>query len=263
RPGLLPPRPPGLRQRALLPELHRARPLLRADRHQARRRRRRRMARARLRAPDRDAGRIRGRRAAGRREVLLSDAIVVVRDDAGDDEQEMARQFVPMLGTAYRALERPPVEFRDWPWRAERTLADLVGDKRATVTHRGCRFVMPYVEGEVPDSMVQLTVLASLHDYGKWRGEPVPLEAELRKGLELFHDPKRETLMRFVPGLEGGKDPGEVDSWYLYHPLINLARLALDGDEEARRLLLGSVGFGVRAAHHFDYRWPILYRIED
>lgn len=196
-------------------------------------------------------------------EVLLSDAIVVVRDDAGDDEQEMARQFVPMLGTAYRALERPPVEFRDWPWRAERTLADLVGDKRATVTHRGCRFVMPYVEGEVPDSMVQLTVLASLHDYGKWRGEPVPLEAELRKGLELFHDPKRETLMRFVPGLEGGKDPGEVDSWYLYHPLINLARLALDGDEEARRLLLGSVGFGVRAAHHFDYRWPILYRIED
>ena len=196
-------------------------------------------------------------------DVVLSDAILVFRDWAGDTEQEMARQFVQMLGSAYTALDLPPVHYRDWPWRAERTLADLAREKRATVHHRGFRYVMPYVAGEVPDNMVQLTVIASLHRYGKWRGEPVPLEAELRKGLRQFHDPKRETLRRFLPGLEGDKDPKEVDSWYLYHPLINLARLALDGDEEARELLLGSIGFGVRAAHHFEYRWPILYKIDD
>ena len=196
-------------------------------------------------------------------EVVLSDAILVFRDWAADNEQEMARQFLQMLGAIYSTLELPPVTYRDWLWRAERTLADLETAKQATVRHYGHRYVMPYVEGEVPDSMVQLTVIASLHAFGKWRRKPVPLEAELKKGLRKFHDSRRRTLRRFLPNAGSQKNLDEVDSWYLYHPLTNLARLALDGDAEAHELLFDSIDYAIRSAHHFRYRWPIMYRIDD
>jgi hypothetical protein len=62
-----------------------------------------------------------GRMLEGGKEIVLSDAILVLRDWAGDDEQEMARQFLQMLGVAYLVLDRPTVEYRDWAWRAERT----------------------------------------------------------------------------------------------------------------------------------------------
>src|SRR5690606_32241542 len=58
-------------------------------------------------------------------DYVLSDAIVVLRDWAADNEQEMARQFLQMLGTAYKALDPPKVEYRDWAKRAERALRDL------------------------------------------------------------------------------------------------------------------------------------------
>ena len=196
-------------------------------------------------------------------EIVLSDAILVFRDWAGDDEQEMARQFLQMLGAAYKALALPETSYRDWIWRAERSLADLESAPDATVSHYGHRYVMPYVKGEVPDIMVQMSVISALHDYGKWRGEPLPLEAELRKGLGKFYDPRVKTLRRFLPDVGEEKDPDAVDSWYLYHPMINLGRLAIDGDAQARELLFKSVEYGIRSARHFKYKWPILYRIQD
>ena len=53
----------------------------------------------------------------------------------------------------------------------------------------------------------------------------------------------------------------EVDSWYLYHPLINLARLAKRGDEEAKQLFLESLKFGIKVAQHFKYVWPVQYHL--
>jgi hypothetical protein len=198
-------------------------------------------------------------------DIVLSDAILVFRDWAGDNEQEMARQFLQMLGAAYKALELPRAEYRDWLARAERTLHDLETSPVATVRNYGHRYVMPYVEGEMPDAMVQMSVASALHDYGKWRGEPLPLEAELTHGMGKFYDSKVGTIRRYLPNIRKtgpDKDADAVDSWYLYHPMINLARLALDGDGQARRLLLKSVDYGIRAAHHFDYKWPILYKID-
>ena len=198
-------------------------------------------------------------------EIVLSDAIVVLRDWAGDNEQEMARQFLQMLATAYKALDLPSVEYRDWVGRAERTLRDLDTAPQATVRHYGNRYLMPYPEGEHPDVMIQLSVIQALHEYGKWAGKPLPLEAELKQGLAKFYDPKVRTLRRYLPnvGQKQGKDRDAVDSWYLYHPMVNLGHLALDGDEAARDLLLKSVDYGIEAAHHFKYAWPISYKIGD
>jgi len=194
---------------------------------------------------------------------VLSDAILVFRDWAADDEQEMARQFLQMLGVAYQAIEHPRVEYRDWVGRAELTLKHLETEPQATERHYGNLYVLPYVEGEVPDVMVQLSVIHSLHEYGMWRGDPVALEAELWKGVERFYDSRLKTLRRFLPDVGDEKDADEVDSWYYYHPLLNLGRLALRGHEDARKLLLKSVDYGIRAAQHFDYTWPVMYKLQD
>ena len=201
----------------------------------------------------------------GGKEYVLSDAIVVVRDWAADNEQEMARQFLQMLGAAYGALELPAAEYRDWVGRAERTLRDLDGAEQATRREYGDRYVMPYPDGEYPDVMVQLTVIEALHEYAMKTGKPVALEAELMKGVHRFYDPKVKTLRRYLPnvGEEQGKDRDAVDSWYLYHPMLNLGRLALRGNAEAKDVLLKSIDYGIKSAHHFKYAWPIMYKIDD
>jgi len=56
--------------------------------------------------------------------------------------------------------------------------------------------------------------------------------------------------------------PGVMDSWYLHHPLLNLSRLALKGDKEAKQLFLGSIDFAIKVARHFDYKWPVFYKME-
>ena len=52
-----------------------------------------------------------------------------------------------------------------------------------------------------------------------------------------------------------------MDSWYLHHPLLNLSRLALDGDKLAKKLLLDSIDYVIKVAHHFNYEWPVFYKM--
>lgn len=197
------------------------------------------------------------------REVTLSDAILVFRHDAPPHEREFARQFLQMLAIAYKVIDRPQAEFRDWVERSERTLRDLDKAPEATVKHYGHRYVHPYTDAEYPDIMVQMSIVEGIHDWGKWLGEPHPLEAEFKAGLKKFYDPKLKSLRRYLPNVGEDKDADAVDSWYLYHPMLNLGILALDGDEEARDLLMKSIDFGIKAAHHFKYKWPVQYRVTD
>ena len=196
-------------------------------------------------------------------EVVLSDAILVFRQDAPPHERESARQFLQMLGVAYKMIDRPSTDYRDWIDRAERTLRDLDKAPEATVRHYGHRYVHPYTAAEYPDIMVQMSLVAAIHGWGKWKGEPHPLEAELKAGLGKFYDPRLKTLRRYLPNVGKDKDADAIDSWYLYHPLLNLGALALDGDEAARALFLKSIDFGIRAARHFEYKWPVQYKITD
>ncbi|HEU4961222.1 MAG TPA: hypothetical protein VFT56_12515 [Sphingomonas sp.] len=195
--------------------------------------------------------------------VTLSDAFLVVRDSTAPDESESARQFLQMLGAAYTAIDHPPVHYHDWIARADRTLVDLDHAPEATTKHYGRRYAHPYTASEYPDSMVQLSLMAAMRDYAHWRGKPIALDAEFMKGLGKFYDAKLGAIRRYLPDVGDDKNADAVDSWYLYHPLMNLGRLALAGDEEARALLFKSIDFGIKAAHHFDYKWPIQYDVTD
>src|SRR5690606_32946720 len=77
-------------------------------------------------------------------EFALSDAIIVIRDWAGDNEQEMARQFLQMLAVAYKTLDVPEVEYRDWVKRSEHTLRDIEASPQARRKEYGHLYLMPY-----------------------------------------------------------------------------------------------------------------------
>ena len=196
-------------------------------------------------------------------EVTLSDALIVFHKDAPESETHSARLFLQMLGSAYRLLDKPRSEFRDWPDRAERTLHDIATAPAATIEHYGHTYIHPYTDAEYPDSMVQVTLLSSIHDYGKWLGKDVPMRARLAAGLDRFFDPRLGSIRRYLPNVGDDKNADEVDSWYLYHPLLGLGHMALDGDKQARRLFEGSLDFAIKAARHFDYKWPIQYNVTD
>lgn len=193
----------------------------------------------------------------------ISDAYLAFHDDPNGDEAMMARRFVAMLGAIYRRIQHPKTAFHPWPDRAEQALKDLTRSPEASVFHYGFRYIHPYTTTEYPDSMVQLSLAASVRDYEAWKREKIPLADELKAGMRKFYDRRLRTLRRYLPNVGKEKDRDAVDSWYLYHPMLNLARLALDGDKRAERLFLQSVDHGIAAARHFDYRWPIKYDVTD
>jgi len=196
-------------------------------------------------------------------EFVLSDAILVLRPDLPSDERDSARHFLQLLGTAYKSLDLPAVQFRNWIGRAERTLRDLDAAPEATIRHYGHRYIHPYTAAEYPDAMVQMSIIAALHDWGRWSGKSHPLESEFMAGMGRFYDRKIGTIRRYLPNVGDDKDAHAVDSWYLYHPLLNLGKLALAGNVKARRLFMGSLDYGIRAAHHFGYKWPVQYKVTD
>lgn len=195
--------------------------------------------------------------------VTISDAILILRDQTPPDERDSARRFIQMLGAVYTALDLPPVEYRDWVDRAQRTLTDLASSPKATIRHYGHRYAHPYTDAEYPDSMVQMALIAPMHDFARWSDTPIPLQAEFEAGLGKFYDSKLNSIRRYLPNVGDDKDADAVDSWYLYHPLMNLGRLAIDGDAKARDLFERSVDFGIKAARHFKYKWPIQYKVTD
>jgi len=197
------------------------------------------------------------------REVVVSRPLIALHGDSYGAEEDQARRFLQLLGEIYPYLERPAPEYRDWPARARRTWRDLDTSPVATVSHYGARYARPYTDAEYPDSMVQLTLLAAMCDWRAWSGEEPEPYADLRKGVARFHDTKLRTLRRYLPNVGDDKDADAVDSWYMYHPMLNLARLAQDGDGGARRILFDSLERGIEAARHFDYEWPIQYKIGD
>lgn len=195
--------------------------------------------------------------------VVLSDALLQIADSRECDEQACSLEFLDMLSAAYRQVERPVSEFRDWPARCLKTLADLKRSPKASIEHYGHMYLHPYTASEYPDSMVQVSVLAAITQYAEWRGRPSPLQEALSAGLDKFFDKALPALRRYLPNVGKDKNKNAVDSWYLYHPLLNLGRMAKSGDAQAREIFVASLDYAVKAARHFDYAWPIQYDVRD
>ena len=195
-------------------------------------------------------------------EVTVSDALVVFSPQVPADERQAARLFLDGLARLYPHIAQTETRWHDWPRKARESAHDLAHADGCLVVQDGHTYARPYLDAEEPDSMVQLALLLPLREFEGWTGEPIPLADALRRGVPAFYDAKLKTMRRYLPSVGEEKDADEVDSWYLYHPLLDLARLAGTGDSEARRLFLDSLEHGIKAAHHFQYRWPVQFNVE-
>ncbi len=194
--------------------------------------------------------------------VTISDALIVLHADCGENEFENARVFIDMLAAVYPKLGKPSTDLHDWLWRAEKTLGDLKSPKVSFQT-QGHTYLFPYTDSEYPDSMVQMSVTTTLWEYERSRELTSRFSDELGRGMQGFFDEELRTLRRYLTNVGVDKNRDAVDSWYLYHPLMNLARLGINGEAWAKALFFAGLEFVIKAAQHFAYKWPIIYDLSD
>ncbi len=201
----------------------------------------------------------------------ISDAYILLTTEIPQDYYQMAQQYINHLATIYMLLPKPETEYHHWVDTLHKGLHDLEYHKGCWQFADGHSYLNAYVADykTPPESMVQLAVLLPLMDYDRWSGEDhSPVIETLHQGLEKFYDKELGTMVRWLPAMEKNLDwseeqkkPGVMDSWYLHHPLLNLSRLAVDGDDLAKNLLLKSVDYVIKVAHHFKYKWPVFYKM--
>ena len=201
----------------------------------------------------------------------ISNAYVVLHNEIFEQTTTICEHFLNNLVTIYKLLEQPRIEYHNWPEIAQKVVSDLKNNKGSWTQKQGLPYLNAYLcDYETPpESMVQLAVLAPFKEYEKWSGEKQPICEDLTKGLPAFYDEKINCINRWLPSMVDKLDESEeqktemvMDSWYLHHPLMNLARLALRGDKTAEKLVLDSIEYAIRTAHHFNYEWPVFYNME-
>ena len=205
-----------------------------------------------------------------RTSVTISDAYLALAEAEPVGDLDVAQRFVASVAAVYRRIPKPERSFYDWPAAAEHALRDLQTPGACTRRIKGHTYLNPYVErnDKPPESMVQLAVLLPLLEYGARHKSGRAFAARLARSLPSFFDADLGTVVRWLPGQkldashEGGEaGPDQMDSWYLLHTLLNLARLAKAGNPDAKRMLDPSLAYAIKVAHHFKYRWPVFYRL--
>jgi len=203
--------------------------------------------------------------------VIISDAIVVLDIEVPEKEPAVARQFLSLLAAGYLTLPKPDTHYQPWPEILKKGLSDLTESPGCWSQVDGNHYFNAYVSDYAtpPEIMVQLAVLLPLLDYVEWSDDRLDVMKKIKEGLPAFYDEKLGTIVRWHPkmadkmeGEEEQKKPLIMDSWYLHHPLLNLSRLALKGDKVAEKLFLDSLGFATKVAHRFDYDWPVFYKLD-
>ncbi len=209
--------------------------------------------------------------AAGKK-VVVSDAWLRITPERPQTDVARALVFMAGLAEIYRQLPLPAAGWFDWPAMARRTVRALAASKDCTEKIKGVPYFNAYVgnTGKPPESMVQGAVLVPLLEYEAWSGNSKGLSGRFTRTLHTFYDKKLATLVRWLPGVafcpENNSDEEahyRMDSWYLLHSLMNVARLAELGWREERGIFLDSLEYAIRAAQHFKYDWPVFYDQRD
>lgn len=204
------------------------------------------------------------------KEIVLSDAFIAFSPEHPKDEIAKARQFLNLLANVYLYLPKPETKYYNWPDMVDKGLHDLEFSHGCWSHGAEQDYLNAYVADyqTPPELMVQLAVLLPLTDYQHWRNVDLPAIKKIKNGLSAFYSEELKTVVRFLPALaeelsgeEEQLKPNVMDSWYLHHPLLNLGRMALLGDQQGKKMFLDSLPFTIRVAHHFKYEWPVMYNM--
>ncbi|WP_333864044.1 hypothetical protein [Sphingobacterium sp.] len=204
------------------------------------------------------------------KEYIISDAFVRLDENIPESDAEIVERYLDLLASIYLLLPKPEASQHSWLPTAEKILDNISNNKGCWTQTDGSPYLNAYVgDYKTPaEIMVQLAVILPLHEYLTWTGAKHPMLKELSDGLTSFYDKSIKSLVRWHPSLKNDLDHSEeqksemvMDSWYLHHPLLNLARLALRGDRMAKKLFLDSIDYAIKVARHFDYKWPVFYKM--
>lgn len=202
---------------------------------------------------------------------VLSDAFIALSEEVPAGEAAMVRQYLDLTAAVYLQLTKPDTNYRNWPATLEQGLKDLQDSPGCWSQVAGNHYFNAYVcdYDTPPEIMVQLAILLPLVDYIEWTAAELKMMQTIKDGLTAFYNEDLGTIMRWHPkaaekmeAKEEQMEPMVMDSWYLNHPLLNLSRLALKGDQVAEKLFLDSLEFAIKVAHHFDYTWPVFYKMD-
>lgn len=205
------------------------------------------------------------------RKVMINDAFVTFANELPSTEPEIIKSYLDLLARIYVHLPIPGTKYQQWPKVLDRGLTDLIDNPGCWTQVAGHQYLNAYLSDydTPPEIMVQLAVLLPLLDYVEWSKKDLEVITIIRKGLPAFFDQKLGTITRWLPaaehklkGEEEQKQAGVMDSWYLHHPLLNLSRLALKGDDLCKKLFLDSLDYAIKIAHHFKYQWPVFYKMD-
>lgn len=205
------------------------------------------------------------------KQVVIADAFIAFDELVPQTEPEVMRLYLDLLARIYLLLPKPQTAYHPWPDVLHKGLDHLIESPGCWSQVAGHKYFNAYVSDydTPPEIMVQLAVLLPLLDYVEWSGEELEVMKAIKEGLPAFYDDKLGTIMRWLPaaedklaGEEEQKVPKVMDSWYLHHPLLNLSRLALKGDKVAEGLFLNSLDFAIKVAKHFNYHWPVFYKMD-
>lgn len=206
-----------------------------------------------------------------KKNYIIADAYVLLSEENPESDFEITQNFLNHLAVIYPLVPKPETRYHDWPDIAQSGLNDLYDSKGCWTESDGIPYLNAYVaDYKTPvELMVQLAVLLPVSEYLKWSGNKHKIHALLRSGLENFYDGSIKSMVRWLPSLADNLDQSEeqkkdmvMDSWYLHHPLMNLAKLALSGDKDAEKLLLESIDYPIKVAHRFKYEWPVFYKMD-
>lgn len=202
---------------------------------------------------------------------VLSEAFVAFSEEVPADEPATTKQYLDLLAALYLQLPKPDTHYKHWPDILKSGLTDLIDSPACWSQVDGHQYFNAYVcdYDTAPEIMVQLAVLLPLLDYVEWNDSQLEIMKKIKEGLPAFYEEKYGTVMRWHPKTadkmkddEEQKKPLVMDAWYLHHPLLNLSRLALKGDKVAEKLFLDSLEFSIKVAHHFNYNWPVFYKMD-
>jgi len=202
--------------------------------------------------------------------VVISDSFISLKV-METEENDVSLDYLDLLAATYLRMPRPETHYLEWPEILKKGLKDLTENPGCWAMVGGNSYLNAYVSDydTPPEIMVQLAVLLPLIDYAEWSGESLEVIKKIKQGLPAFYSEALKTILRWHPeaehklkGDEEQKMPMVMDSWYLHHPLLNLSRLALKGDKNAKKLFLNSIGYAIKVAHTFKYEWPVFYKMD-
>lgn len=192
----------------------------------------------------------------------ISDSFLWLSPGRPADDIAYSKQFMYGVSQIYDRLEKPPTVYTDWPFEiAPQAAKDLMNPING-VSAGGTRLLKAYV-GERErnlESIVSLDVLIAAKKYARTFGADANLArliSDIERGLSYWYVPING--QRIFGNFSYPKR--EQDAWYFIYPFVQATELALDGNDQAKRMVLESAPKLIQVGRAMDYEFSFMLDI--